>query len=220
MPRTRLDIVGKIFNYITVIEDSGQFKKKAPLYKCICICGNEFLSTSSVIFNGAKKSCGCKRGEQNIGRKRPDLVLINKNRVKHSDASRYAYSSWKAMLYRCINPKSKDFYLYGGRGILVCDRWMNFELFFADMGVRPKGMTIDRIDVNGNYEPLNCKWATPKEQARNTRTNVNITYNGATKCIAEWADESAVERKALEYRIRAGWNAKKALTTPSTINRK
>ena len=130
------------------------------------------------------------------------------------------YVAWRAMLSRCRNPKSKDFARYGARGIVVCERWMKFENFLADMGARPLGMTVDRERGEGNYEPGNCRWATPKEQARNRRSNVLITFQGHTASIAEWAERTGLERKTLENRIRVGWPVMKALTTPSITNRK
>lgn len=130
------------------------------------------------------------------------------------------HAIWRGMLARCSNPKSKDFPRYGGRGITVCDRWLQFANFVADMGERPDGMTLERRDGAKGYSPDNCTWATPKQQARNRRNNVAVSHNGVTATVAEWAERTGLERKTLEYRIRAGWPAERALTTPSTINRK
>ena len=91
------------------------------------------------------------------------------------------------MFQRCDNPKCKSYPRYGGRGIEICDRWYDFANFIEDMGERPPGTSLDRIDNDGNYEPGNCRWATPKEQAQNMSTNINITIGGQTKCLAEWA---------------------------------
>lgn len=130
------------------------------------------------------------------------------------------HAIWRGMLSRCSNPKSKDFARYGGRGISVFERWLSFANFLADMGERPAGLTLERRDGAGNYGPSNCEWATPKQQARNRRNNVFITHGTTTATVAEWAERTGLERKTLEYRIRAGWSAERALTTPSTINRK
>lgn len=130
------------------------------------------------------------------------------------------YTIWKTMVARCTRPHAKDFPRYGGRGITVCERWRTFANFLADMGERPAGLTLDRKDGTGGYEPANCRWATPKEQARNRRNNVLLTHDGQTATVAEWAERTGLERKTLEYRVRAGWPAERALTTPSTINRK
>lgn len=130
------------------------------------------------------------------------------------------HAIWRGMLSRCRNPKAKDFARYGGRGVAVCERWLSFDNFLADMGERPAGLTLDRRNGSGNYEPGNCTWATPKQQARNRRDNVLVTHAGTTASVAAWAERTGLERKTLEYRIRAGWPAERALTTPSLINRK
>jgi len=130
------------------------------------------------------------------------------------------HAIWRGMLARCNNVKSKDHARYGARGIKVCERWAQFTNFLADMGERPAGMSLERQDGSANYSPENCVWATPKQQARNRRDNVNVTHDGHTATVAEWAERTGLERKTLEYRIRAGWPAERALTTPSLINRK
>jgi hypothetical protein len=130
------------------------------------------------------------------------------------------HAIWRGMLSRCQNAKAKDYGRYGGRGITVCDRWKTFALFLADMGERPAGMTLERKDGAKGYSPENCTWATYTQQARNRRGNVHVTHEGSTATIAEWAERTGLERKTLQYRIRAGWPAERALTTPSLINRK
>jgi hypothetical protein len=152
--------------------------------------------------------------------KRPDLVARNAARVTHRLSRTTTYAIHRSMLARCTNPNCKDYPRYGGRGISVCERWKSFDNFLADMGKRPEGLTLERNDVNGNYEPSNCRWATQKEQQRNRRTNVFVTHDGITATVAEWAERTGLERKTLEYRIRVGWAPARALTTPSTINRK
>jgi hypothetical protein len=156
----------------------------------------------------------------NTGRKRPDLAARNKAAAKHGMYRSPTYNTWAQMRQRCEDSGCRDFARYGARGITVCERWQDFESFLADMGERPDGMTLDRINVNGNYEPGNCRWATPKQQQRNRRSNVRITHDGLTLCVAEWAERVELERKTLEYRVRAGWPAARALFTPSTTNRK
>lgn len=155
-----------------------------------------------------------------MARVRPDLAERNRQRAKHGMTGTFTFKTWDSMRQRCRNPDNKDFANYGGRGISVCDRWNEFQTFLADMGERPSGMTLDRIDVNGNYEPSNCRWATPKAQSRNKRNNVVVEFDGQQMTVAEWAEKTGIERKTLEYRIRAGWRPERALTTPSLINRK
>ena len=120
---------------------------------------------------------------------------------KHGMSSSKTYIAWKHMVMRCYNKNDKGFCNYGGRGIQVCDRWRNFENFYADMGIAPKGLSLDRIDNNGNYEPPNCRWITMAQQNRNSRHNKNIIYNGQKKCIAEWAKTFEVNYQLFRRRI-------------------
>lgn len=119
---------------------------------------------------------------------------------------------WRGMLSRCYNRKSTEFRHYGGRGIKVCSRWKrSLSLFISDMGPRPAGMSIDRIDNDGNYTPKNCRWASHQVQARNKRTNRILTINGQSRCVAEWAELSGVSQLLINSRIRAFWPPEKAV---------
>lgn len=119
------------------------------------------------------------------------------------------------MIDRCESIKSDQFANYGGRGILVCREWReSFETFLRDMGERPVGMTIDRIDVNGHYSPENCRWVTPKQQCRNKRDNRVIEFDGYTRCIAEWAEIMGAKVSAIRMRLAKGWTVERTLTTP------
>lgn len=109
------------------------------------------------------------------------------------------------MVARCYNPSSNNFHDYGARGIRVCDRWRSFANFFADMGERPDGAMLDRIDNSGNYEPGNCRWATRVEQNRNKRSNVWLTINGETKLLKDWARESGIRHCVIRNRMKRGW---------------
>lgn len=124
------------------------------------------------------------------------------------------------MLQRCRNPNVKTYPYYGGRGIKVCAQWNKFENFYADMGDRPDGMAIDRIDTNGNYEPSNCRWATRREQSNNLRSNVRYTFNGESLTIPAWSRKQGMSVGALDYRLRvAKWPVEMALTIPISKNR-
>jgi hypothetical protein len=116
------------------------------------------------------------------------------------------YNSWKNMIERCCNPRCKEYARYGGRGIKVCERWISFDNFYEDMKVRPKGTSLDRINVNGDYEPSNCRWATNEVQARNRRDNVFITYKGETKNLCDWGPALGVSSKAIQSAYRRGWD--------------
>lgn len=118
------------------------------------------------------------------------------------------------MRQRCENPKDEHYPDYGGRGIRVCERWQTYENFLEDMGAKPERMTLDRVRVEGHYEPGNCRWATVTEQNRNKRTNRMVTFRGETKCVAEWASAFGVSRNIILYRLDTGWSVEDALTTP------
>ena len=121
--------------------------------------------------------------------------------------------SWTAMLSRCRNPNRSNFKNYGGRGISVCQRWLIFENFLADMGLRPEGTEIDRDDVNGNYEPGNCRWATLDVQANNKRDSKKFEYNGECLTLPQWARKLGVSFPKLRARIRLGWSIAETLST-------
>lgn len=125
------------------------------------------------------------------------------------------YTSWMSMRRRCNNPNTVQFKHYGGRGIKVCQRWDDFWLFLSDMGPRPAGTSIDRIDGSKDYQPDNCRWATRSEQMRNTSQTRFITFEGETRCVSEWAARIGITGKNLKYRIDTlKWPLKKAITTP------
>lgn len=129
--------------------------------------------------------------------------------TKHGDSNTRLYNVWAGIIYRCENKKCKSYKHYGGRGISVCDEWRKKYSTFKDWAMAngyKENLTIDRIDVNGNYEPLNCRWVTMKKQANNKRTNLFITYNGITKTASEWDKEMNYERGTIQRRIRAGWS--------------
>ena len=127
------------------------------------------------------------------------------------------YSTWANILDRCNNPKCHNYPKYGGRGIIVCERWMSFPNFFIDMGLKPKGTSIERIDNNGPYIADNCRWATPKEQSKNRRTNRYFSFRGKRKLLCEWAHILDLPLNTLKNRIRRGWSIKTAFTTPRRV---
>lgn len=141
--------------------------------------------------------------------------------VTHGKSGTPIYWIWNQMIERCTRKTHKSYHRYGARGIYVCERWQKFENFFADMGERPKGRTLDRIDNDGPYSPENCRWRTPREQAINSRHAHKITFNGETLALCEWAERVGIPAKALSVRItQYGWTPERALSTPHRAPRK
>jgi hypothetical protein len=129
------------------------------------------------------------------------------------------YKAWLHLRARCENKSARDFARYGGRGIKVCGRWASFENFMADMGPRPSAdYSIDRINVDGNYEPNNCRWATQKQQQMNRRDNIRISAFGRTMLASEWSAETGLKERTIMWRIRHGWSHEKAVSSPLMIN--
>lgn len=140
-------------------------------------------------------------------------------RLTHGRTGTRTFKSWESMKQRCFNPNSKDYASYGGRGVTVCPDWVHdFPRFLSDMGERPEGCSLDRIDTNGNYEPSNCQWSDPKSQQRNTRVSKSLTVDGVTKPLIEWASEIGIRYSTLLQRINAGWPHEKIVGQPSRKN--
>ncbi len=196
------------FSRLLVVEHVGvRTKGRNHYWKAVCECGNEVLATANNLASGAVKSCGCYQREiaKTVG---------NRSRT-HGLTNSSIYAIWDSMHQRCTNPNRKDFVKYGARGILVCERWKEFHNFFADMGDKPAGMSLDRVDNSKGYSPENCRWATAKQQNRNQSSNVNITFNGETMCINAWAEKTGINEITLHARLQMyRWPVARALTTP------
>jgi hypothetical protein len=126
------------------------------------------------------------------------------------------YRSWECMKQRCTNPNDPYFVIYGGKGVSVCEQWIaSFETFLADMGERPEGLTLERKDRDGDYEPGNCVWATRRVQTLNRSNTVWVTLGGRTQCLSDWCREQGISHQLAKWRHRAGWSWDRALTTPA-----
>ncbi len=203
-----IDLTGRRSGRLVVLEyshDAGTQNK--PYWKCRCDCGKELAVQGASIKKGTSLSCGCLKLERLVARS---------TKHGHRPAGNHGtptYESWRAMVGRCTESSHKMWRYYGGRGIGVCDRWRDFANFLADMGERPSGCTIDRYpNQDGNYEPGNCRWATGKQQQRNTSRNLMVTIGGDSKCFSEWAEIFGINVKTAHDRVNRGWNPVRALT--------
>lgn len=169
--------------------------------------------------------CGCgkpvnvaKNNDPRYGwvKGKPVRFVSGHHAFTHRRSRSGEYIAWRNMIRRCYNPKSREWPGYGGRGITVCERWRgSFVDFFEDMGPRPKGLSLDRRNNDGNYEPENCRWATRREQANNTRRVRPVAWNGKTQSLGQWTRETGIPWTTLDYRLKCGWSVERTLTTPS-----
>lgn len=194
-------LIGKSFGSLTVDEVfvQGGFS----FARCRCRCGSECVKRAYKI-GSPTMSCGCERYAQaNITRAK--TISQRPRREKGSvPCETGAYKTWLSMRVRCYSPKHRFYHRYGGRGITVCDRWQDFKAFYEDMGDRPEGMTIDRIDGNGNYEPGNCRWATPEQQAFNMPKTIKIEIDGIVDSRSGWARRIGISTTSFLKRMRRG----------------
>lgn len=203
MPQVK-DISGQRFGRLLALHIVDKVTpKRGKHWMCVCDCGARVVVDGSILRAGMQ-SCGCARVEM--------LRRRNEGLAKHHMHGTPTYLSWQAMKARCQRATAADYARYGGRGITVCDRWQTFDGFLADMGVRPDHTSIDRIDVNGNYEPGNCRWATRSEQCRNKRGNTILELHGEFASMAAWAERTGINYNTLHARIRKGWSHEHALT--------
>lgn len=197
------DLVGYKFSRMTVIEYSLSHR-----WVCRCECGKIKEVNAGALNTGRVKSCGCL-----------NLERVRKHGHSAGGKRSKTYKVWDGMKARCYNPRAAFYDLYGGRGIKACDRWLHsFENFLADMGERPVGKTLDRINSDGDYEPSNCRWATPFEQQNNRSNNKWIEYGGRRMTYAQWGREIGLPKNCISDRVRLGWSVEKIITTPYQIN--
>ena len=169
-----------------------------------CDCGEIVVAPVCGVKCGDNVSCGCYKKELTADRS-----------IKHGLYEHPLYSTWEGMIGRCCNRNARSYHLYGGRGVTVCERWReNFANFLRDMGERPKGCTLDRIDNSRGYEPSNCRWATYEEQANNTRSNRVLVFNGKTQTMTQWERELGFPKNLICNRLCRGWTVERALSEP------
>lgn len=204
MPRT-IDLTGQKFGRLTVL-NFAEIKKRKAHWLCRCDCGNERIVRSANLRNGNTQSCGCLQKEKTGATSR-----------SHGRSKTPEFTAWLGAKVRCYNPKYYLFRRYGGRGIKVCDKWLNsFEAFYADMGPKPSPKhSLDRHpDRDGNYEPENCRWATGSEQARNRSDTLMVEVAGVNIPLATLAEMIGISSVTIRARLALGWTVEKALQTP------
>ena len=194
-----IDRTGERFGAVVVIGRAPAVSGKRARWLYRCDCGTEKDADGRDLAKGHVQSCGCRfKGKQ-----------------KHYASRDRTYSAWSTMKYRCQSPTSPAYHRYGGRGIKVCDEWLSYARFVDDMGPRPVGATIDRIDNDGPYAPWNCRWSTRKEQAQNRSTNVFLEHEGRRQTLAQWADEAGLPRGVFYHRaVSLKWDIARALSEP------
>ncbi len=191
-------MIGQQFENWTVIGNEEKNKDGCKVFLCRCVCGVERMVRKGGLISGGSKSCGCSRYHWMYGSRE--------------------HRTWYGMKNRCSNEKSDRYPFYGGRGIKVCSRWLDFKNFYADMGDRPAMMTIDRIDNNGDYCPENCRWATHIEQCNNRRSNVWIEHDGKRMTLTQWSVKLGINLSTLASRRNYGWSDAEVLTGRSEID--
>ena len=203
------DLTGQKFNMLTV--KSFAFIRDSHAYwNCVCDCGKESVVCASRLLRGTTKSCGCISRE--ISRKRMT--------TKNGYSKTRIYRIFIGMKQRCYKDNDKDYPRYGGRGIKICDEWLQDSKKFVEWAKEhgyKETLSIDRIDVNGDYTPDNCRWVSAKKQANNRRSNLFITYDGKTLSASEWCAIKGWNRHIIPERLRKGWSLEKTMTTPLRI---
>ncbi len=201
------DLEGKRFSRWTVLGYAGP-SGRATFWWCRCDCGSIRSVDAATLINSTSRSCGCLSAE-----------LTRSRSLKHGMSKTIVYRCWQQMLQRCNNPKKLGYANYGARGISVCKRWSCFQKFFSDMGVPPNGMSLERVDNNGNYNPANCVWATYKQQARNTRNTRRFVIEGQLRTLSELVESVGINHSTLRFRLRQGWSIEEALERPVRARR-
>lgn len=198
------NLEGQVFGRLTVVEDLGNVEGYRA-YRCTCSCGSEtVVAAHRLLHEKGPRSCGC---------------LQREAVTKHGMEGTRVYKIWQGMKSRCYDRNHVSFKHYGGRGIAICERWLNdFAIFYADVGEPPSDRhTLDRRDANGNYEPGNCRWATYIEQANNTRANLVLTFEDEIRTAAEWSRITGLNAATIRQRKKRGWTDEQILTTPPDV---
>jgi hypothetical protein len=201
------DLTGLKFGQLKVIGRTGSDKWGKSLWSCVCDCENKVIVEAGNLKSGGTTSCGCFKKEK-----------LHKEKTVHGDYKERLFHIWEQMRARCSNKNLPSYKNYGGRGIVVCDAWLNDYLPFKEWALShgyQNNLSIDRKDNNGNYEPSNCRWATKGVQANNTRSNHFLTFNNQTMTISEWSQKLNISQDIIYSRLKRGWTIEQTLTIPS-----
>jgi hypothetical protein len=204
------DLTGLRYGRLLVIRQMPR-NSKFIRWECLCDCGNYTYPITSQLNSNNCRSCGCLQKDK-----------AKEHNTRHGMTNTSEFGIWYTMKRRCNDPKVKNYNIYGGRGIKVCNRWMEcFENFYEDMGPRPsEEHSIERLDTNGNYCPENCIWGTEEIQSRNRRNNVKVTINGVTKLMIDWAKDYGVDESLVRSRRAKGWSLNETIFTVPKHTRK
>lgn len=205
------NLVGMKFGRLTVLERAddrvNKKGKHSIMWKCLCECGNIKVISRNSLLSHNVQSCGCLRAEK-----------TRERRFRHGLRNTQLYRAWSNIKTRCYNPKKDTYAYYGGKGITMCQEWLNNFMAFYNWSMNngyKKGLTIDRLNPNGNYEPSNCRWVTASQQQNNKLNNHIIEYNGEIHTLAEWSSLLNLNYGTLHRRIQyLNWSIEKAFTTP------
>jgi hypothetical protein len=200
MTRNRSNLVGQTFGLLRVVSATGASRDGRILWDCVCRCGRQKAVATSHLRRGHVKSCGCLRTECQTNR-------------KHGYHGTPTYVSWQGMKQRCRG-QGKDGASYVAKGITYCHEWESFDRFLADMGERPEGKTLDRIDNSSGYSKSNCRWATPREQNQNRDSTRIFEWNGGRYAMVALAEICGVPAQTFARRLERGWSLDKAMSTP------
>lgn len=195
----KIDLTGQRYGKLIALSEAGRTKNRSCIWLCRCDCGNQAYVSAQSLRDGSTRSCGCL------------------SKVANSLSHTRIYHIWQHMLQRCRNSKSDGYKYYGARKINVCDEWQNSFLEFYNWSIAngyTDTLSIDRIDVNGDYCPDNCRWTNMKTQQRNKRNNKYYEYNGMSLTIAEWAQIYGINYHTFVNRLHRGWDIQKAIVTP------
>ena len=197
------DLTGTRFGNLTVIGRAEDYVYKSGrrevMWRCKCDCGNEVVVHKGGMHKGGTVSCGCAKRSR-----------LTKHGLSESRLDRI----FRGMKQRCYDKHAANYAAYGGRGVRICNEWLEDKQAFFDWAIHngyDDSLSIDRVDVNGDYTPANCKWATNKEQSNNRRDNIRISYDGLTLSVAEWAAKTNIPYSTIYSRLRSGWSIEDAL---------